>query len=116
MRALSCPHCGHAFPAPSASLTDVQARLLRFLCDTIDARGAAPTCDEIAAEFGYKSLGTVVEHLQHLEQKGFIVRVQGKRQAITVLFRDPGARALAPVVEHDESERAQPARLAGIHT
>jgi len=53
-------------------LTDRQKEIYNFIKDYIKKRGIAPSYEEIKKEFGFKSLGTVFEHLKTLEKKGYI--------------------------------------------
>lgn len=82
--AISCPHCGRTLPSGRA-LTSRQADILRFIETQIASSGAAPTFQEIAMAFSFKSLATVHEHLQNIERKGYIRRRFNEQQAITVL-------------------------------
>ncbi|MFL5615695.1 MAG: LexA family protein [Gemmatimonadaceae bacterium] len=56
-----------------------QAEILEFIQRSIDAQQFAPTYDEIAIHLGYKSLATVKEHLDNLEEKGWIRRASMRR-------------------------------------
>jgi SOS-response transcriptional repressor LexA len=118
MSARPCPNCGHVPAAPTELLTERQAELLRFLCDTIDARGTAPTCDEMCLALGVTSIATVAEHLVHLELKGYILRARGQKQALTVLHRlpaEPARKNGVPLYDERRTD-AQPARLRGVHS
>lgn len=55
-------------------LTVKQAEVLEYLRLYIEDLGYAPSFAEIAEACGYSSLGTVHEHLSHLERKGYIRR------------------------------------------
>lgn len=88
---LYCPHCGHfvgpAEERPPQPLTPKQTRLLRFIAESIDRDGYAPSFPEIAARFGYRSLATVHEYLQTLETKGHIRREFNKARSIVVVHQ-----------------------------
>jgi len=59
--------------------------ILEYLEETIKARGYAPTLTEIAKHFNVSSLATVHEHLQFLENKGFIKRNKNDSRSITIV-------------------------------
>ncbi len=52
--------------------------VLSFLQDWISDRGYAPTLKDIAEHFGLSSPATVHEHLEYLEEHGFIRRNEGE--------------------------------------
>ncbi|MGH7582989.1 MAG: transcriptional repressor LexA [Gemmatimonadales bacterium] len=66
-------------------LTRKQHEILEFVASTIDQNGLAPSFEEIAEHFEYKSLATVHEHLTNLERKGYIRRDYNESRAIEVL-------------------------------
>jgi repressor LexA len=66
-------------------LTKRQKEILTFLESHIDARGYAPSFEEIAEHFSFQSLATVHEHLTNLERKGYIRRSYNESRAIQVL-------------------------------
>lgn len=80
-----CPTCGGIVGAAQRPLTPIQASVLRYLSEQIAAHGSAPSFQEIADHFDYKSLATVHEHLSNLERKGYIRRSYNENRAITVL-------------------------------
>jgi repressor LexA len=53
-------------------LTKRQKEILDYLEDYIERNGYAPRFEEIADHFSYASLGTVHEHLENLQRKGYI--------------------------------------------
>lgn len=59
-----------------------QSQILRFIKQTIQATGSAPTLKQIANAIGVSSLATVHEHLQVLQGKGLIKRKSGKVRSI----------------------------------
>lgn len=63
-------------------------QLLHFLEAYIKQHGYAPTLTEIAKEFGVSSLATVHEHLQFLEENGFIRRDKQQARGITVVKKN----------------------------
>lgn len=62
-----------------------QHEILEFLRDYIHQHGYAPSTKEIAGAFHYRSLGTVCEHLENIERKGYISRVYNQARGITLL-------------------------------
>lgn len=65
-------------------LPEKKQRLLAFLKKYIDEHGYAPTLTEIAKAFRVRSLATIHEHLQFLEDHGFLTRTKdgGRRLSI----------------------------------
>lgn len=81
---MRCPHCGHAINV-AQPLTKRQAELYRYVAGYQWARSYAPTFEEIADAFEYRSLATVHEHLGRLEKKGWIHRTYHQSRAIACL-------------------------------
>lgn len=74
-------------------LTDRQKEIYNFIKDYIKKRGIAPSYEEIKKEFGFKSLGTVFEHLKTLEKKGYIQKGSyNQKRAIQIV--DFGKKSL----------------------
>lgn len=69
----------------SKELTKVQANVFQFVVDTIETTGSAPTLQEIADFFDYKSINAVVQHLKLIEQKGRIELLPGKARGIRIV-------------------------------
>lgn len=80
-----CPHCGGSLTPAQEPLTKRQAEVLAYVRETIAIKGYAPTFSEIAEHCGYRSLGTVHEHLENLERKGYVVRGFNTERAITLV-------------------------------
>lgn len=66
------------------TLTEQQQRILDYVLECQQATGSSPTVREIASHFGYKSPNNVQQHLQLIEQKGYIKRLAGKSRGIIV--------------------------------
>ncbi len=66
-------------------LTKRQREILSYLEGHIQARGFAPSFEEIAEHFSFQSLATVHEHLTNLERKGYIRRSYNESRSIEVL-------------------------------
>lgn len=56
--------------------------ILEFLKEYMDDRGYAPTLTDIADHFGLSSTATVHEHIQYLEEHGFIRRSDGELEIV----------------------------------
>jgi len=74
----------------SPSLTRRQRDVLGAIVRYIEREGFSPTIRELAEEIGVAGHFTVVEHLEQLEDKGFIARFHTRPRTIRVLRRDEG--------------------------
>lgn len=63
-------------------LTQQQQKLLDFLTEHMRGKGHPPTIREIGRAFGFRSTGTVRDHLRALENKGYLQTVRGKSRGI----------------------------------
>lgn len=66
-------------------LTKRQSEILEYLRGYIEEQGFAPSFEELAEQFSFRSLATVHEHLTNLERKGYIRRTYNESRAIEVL-------------------------------
>ncbi|GMU81865.1 MAG: transcriptional repressor LexA [Phycisphaerales bacterium] len=64
-----------------ASLTPKQLRLLTYIRDYTNARGYAPTMQELADEFEISKV-TVFEHISSLQEKGYLKRSRHKARSL----------------------------------
>jgi repressor LexA len=64
------------------ALTRRQKEILDFIESFLDAHGYSPSFEEIAEEFGFRSLATVHEHLSNLEAKGYIRKSYNESRSI----------------------------------
>jgi len=78
-------------------LTGRQQEILDFLRRTMREEGGVPSVREIAAEFGFRSVNAVRDHLAALERKGFIDRRPGLARNIE-LAPDLRSAAGIPIV------------------
>lgn len=62
-----------------------QLRVLKALHDFIEADGYPPTIRELADYLGLSACSTVHEHLQKLEEKGFITRTPHSQRGLSVV-------------------------------
>lgn len=65
-------------------LPKTKQKVLQYLKDYIARHGYAPTLSEIAKFLDVNALSTVHEHLQFLEERGFIERADGEERGITI--------------------------------
>jgi len=66
-------------------VTRRQREILDFITGHLEAKGYAPSFEEIARQFGFHSLATVHEHLTNLERKGYIRRAHNESRAIEIV-------------------------------
>ena len=66
-------------------VTRRQREILDFIASHLEAKGYAPSFEEIARQFGFHSLATVHEHLTNLERKGYIRRAHNESRAIEII-------------------------------
>ena len=79
-------------------LTERQRDVLEFISDRIDADGVAPTLQEIADAFGFRSTASAQKHVAHLERKGFLERQKHqKRGLVLVVNSQPAAASELPL-------------------
>ena len=75
------------------SLTGKQKRVLDNISLYINAKGEPPTLDELRQNLGFKSLRTVVQYIETLERKGYIVRRKYSRRNIELRAVDAEGRS-----------------------
>lgn len=78
----------------TGKITPKQKRLLDFISEFTRARGYAPSQQEMAAHFGYSSLGTVQNFLKRLEQQGFLKREWNAKRALSPIEANPAGLEL----------------------
>jgi repressor LexA len=66
-------------------LTRRQKQILTYLQRFIAKHGYAPSFEEIAERFTFRSLATVHEHLTNLERKGYIQRAPNESRSIELV-------------------------------
>ncbi|MEJ2051427.1 MAG: transcriptional repressor LexA [Calditrichota bacterium] len=71
-------------------ITRKQKAVLDFIKSYQVQYGIAPTYEEIATHFGYRSKGTVHKHITNLEQKGYIKKDWNRSRGIQVIEQDAG--------------------------
>jgi repressor LexA len=65
-------------------LTRKQQQILDFVQRWQSTQGASPSYAEIAAEFGFRSLNSVTEHVRLLRRKGALASDPGKARSLRV--------------------------------
>jgi repressor LexA len=72
----------------SASLNDIERRILDYMVSYLRENTYQPSIREIGEEFGIKSTKTVSEHLQALADKGFLERDPSRSRGVRILGVD----------------------------
>ncbi len=67
------------------ALTRRQREILDFIEGFVRFRGYSPSFEEIAENFGYRSLATVHEHLSNLQEKGYIRKNYNESRSIELV-------------------------------
>src|SRR3989338_10304722 len=91
-------------------LTPKQKRILEYITGFAAENGYAPSQQEIARHFGFRSLGTVQNYLVRLERQGLLKKTWNARRGMAVV---PQARKPAFRGEREVSPRAVPLPLVG---
>jgi repressor LexA len=65
-------------------LTERQRDVLGFIADRIESDGVAPTLQEIADAFGFRSTASAQKHVAHLERKGFLAREKHQKRGLVL--------------------------------
>lgn len=76
-----------------STLTGKQKRVLENISLYIQAKGEPPTLEELRRNLGFKSLRTVVQYLDILERKGYMVRRKYARRNIELRPIDAEGRS-----------------------
>ncbi|MBI4913367.1 MAG: transcriptional repressor LexA [Acidobacteria bacterium] len=67
-----------------ADLTKRQLAVLRFIRDFTAAEGRSPTLTEVAKGVGSSAVSTIHKHVQHLIDKGYLLRSHGRGNNLVV--------------------------------
>jgi len=70
-------------------LTEKQRDVLAFIRRRLSADGVAPTLQEIAAEFGFRSTASAQKHVGLLEKKGFVRREKHQKRGLVLTTASP---------------------------
>jgi len=76
------------------ALTKRQREMLDFIEGFVRFRGYSPSFEEIAENFGYRSLATVHEHLSNLQAKGYITKNYNESRSIELVQAEIGIAAI----------------------
>ncbi|HEY3400751.1 MAG TPA: transcriptional repressor LexA [Geothrix sp.] len=68
----------------TSDLTKRQQAVLKFIRTFVQGEGRSPTLAEIAKGVGSSAVSTIHKHVQHLMDKGFLVRSHGKGNNLVV--------------------------------
>ncbi len=68
-------------------LPKTKQRVLQYVKDYIGQHGYAPTLTEIAKHLGVSALSTVHEHVQFLEERGYLERSEGEERGLSLTNR-----------------------------
>jgi repressor LexA len=79
-----------------AYLTERQRDVLDFISGRIERDGIAPTLQEIADAFGFRSTASAQKHVAHLERKGFLQREKHQKRG---LILSPGPADAVPATD-----------------
>jgi repressor LexA len=77
-------------------LTPKQKLVLDYITEYSSAHAYAPSQHEIAAKFGFKSLGTVQHYLVRLADHGFLLKSWNARRGLQVTGETPNPCTLSP--------------------
>ncbi len=74
-------------------LTPKQKQVFDYIARHIEQRGVAPSQQEIAEAFGFRSLGTVQNYLVRLEREGLLLRDWNARRSLRLaVLPEPGLK------------------------
>jgi repressor LexA len=69
-------------------LTERQRDVLQFIEHRVARDGVAPTLQEIADHFGFRSTASAQKHVAHLERKGFLERRKHQKRGLVLTSSD----------------------------
>ncbi len=75
-------------------LTERQRDVLQFIEKRITSDGVAPTLQEIADAFGFKSTASAQKHVAHLERKGFLERRKHQKRGLVLASSEAAPTAV----------------------
>ena len=70
-------------------MTEKQRDVLDYIRRTIAATGVAPTLQEIASHFGFRSTASAQKHVGLLERKGFLRREKHQKRGLVLASVEP---------------------------
>ncbi|MFL5813020.1 MAG: transcriptional repressor LexA [Bdellovibrionia bacterium] len=92
----------------SKFLTPKQKQVLEFIQAHQAEKGYAPSQKEIAAKFGFSSLGTVQHYLNQLGELGFLKKEWNARRGLSVAPENAKPTAPAPALSEEPNIRSLP--------
>jgi len=100
----------------SPMLTPKQKKVLDYIEAHLKKKGYAPSQQEIARHFKFKSLGTVQNYLVRLERNGFIQKTWNARRSLEPVKTSPkvGGTASHSDLRRSESDSPSPQRSADL--
>src|SRR5512140_3259273 len=96
----------------TSDLTKRQQAVLKFIRTFVQDEGRSPTLAEIAKGVGSSAVSTIHKHVQHLMDKGFLVRSHGKGNNL-VVATEKAEEVLSPRTGRTEA-RAEAAPIVRI--
>ena len=72
-------------------LTERQRDVLEFIRRTLEATGVAPTLQEIASHFRFRSTASAQKHVGLLEKKGFLTREKHQKRGLVLAAAEPAS-------------------------
>jgi repressor LexA len=100
----------------SASLTDIERKILDYMVQYLRSNTYQPSIREIGERFGIKSTKTVSEHLQALADKGFLERDPSRSRGVRILDVDLSADSVpVPYFRDIPTDRLTPRDGAETH-
>lgn len=95
----------------TSDLTKRQQAVLKFISAFLEEEGRSPTLTEIAKGVGSSAVSTIHKHVQHLMDKGFLVRSHGKGNNLVVA---EAAEATGASGAHAEPGPSRPEPLVAV--
>jgi repressor LexA len=90
------------------TLTPRQQQVHTFIQRFIETHGSPPTLREISAHIGTAGTVTAISHVEALEKKGYLRRLEGRSRGIVMLPK-PSATVSLPIVGRIRAGMMQPA-------
>ena len=94
----------------ASDLTKRQQAVLQFIRTFVQEEGRSPTLAEIAKGVGSSAVSTIHKHVQHLMDKGFLVRSHGKGNNL-VVAADSEAQGGTKAGHHEARPEASVLRI-----
>ncbi len=89
-------------------LTKRQQAVLKFIRAFVQSEGRSPTLAEIAKGVGSSAVSTIHKHVQHLMEKGFLVRSHGKGNNLVVESDGQGTGSSSPAGRNEGPSGGRP--------